>query len=227
MSPAIPVRSSEAQGRRQFLREWLRDPLRVAAVAPSSSSLASLITSEVVVSTGPVIELGPGTGAFTRALIRRGVAEDDLALVESGEVFADGLSAEFPRAELYRTKAQNLLALSPLGGRMAGAIISGLPLISMTQSAVTAVLIGAFQKLRPDGAFYQFTYMPFAPIRRAVLGFLGLRAQRMGATFWNLPPASVYRISRDPGREAIAEGAALIAPPMSVAGRASAYFGRS
>lgn len=170
MSPAISVRSSEAQARRQFLREWLRDPLRVAAVAPSSSSLAALITSEVSASAGPVIELGPGTGAFTHALIRRGVAEDDLALIETGNVFADGLSVEFPRAELYRTKAQNLLALSPLGGRTAGAIISGLPLVSMTSSAVTAVLIGAFQKLRSDGALYQFTYMIWTRhVRRASL----------------------------------------------------------
>ena len=75
----------------QFLRAWAGDPLRVAAVAPSSRSLAWLMTSELGPSQGPVIELGPGTGVFTRAMIERGVDESDLTLVERGPEFASML----------------------------------------------------------------------------------------------------------------------------------------
>ncbi|CAH1655085.1 hypothetical protein CHELA20_11207 [Hyphomicrobiales bacterium] len=79
-----------------FFQAWLRNPLRVAAMAPSGHALAGLITSEMASATGPVIELGPGTGAFTRALITRGVRQEDLALIEFGSEFAAALSSHHP-----------------------------------------------------------------------------------------------------------------------------------
>ncbi|TIV94667.1 MAG: phospholipid methyltransferase, partial [Mesorhizobium sp.] len=74
-------RSSETL---QFFRAWLSEPLRVAAVTPSGRALAALIVSEISPATGPVLELGPGTGVFTRALLGRGIAEENLALIELG-----------------------------------------------------------------------------------------------------------------------------------------------
>ena len=71
-----------------FFRAWVADPKRVSAISPSSSALAELITSEISPATGSVLELGPGTGVFTRALIARGLDEGDLTLVEAGAEFA-------------------------------------------------------------------------------------------------------------------------------------------
>ncbi|MDP2118741.1 MAG: hypothetical protein Q8K28_02430 [Hoeflea sp.] len=85
-----------------FFRAWSRKPLRVASIVPSGRSLAQLITQELDGSCGPVIELGPGTGAFTRAIIARGVAEQNLVLVEMGREFASMLSRRFPRATSSR-----------------------------------------------------------------------------------------------------------------------------
>ena len=56
-----------------FLREWLSDPLRVASIMPSGRALAEIMTRELDPSSAPVIELGPGTGAFTTALLARGI----------------------------------------------------------------------------------------------------------------------------------------------------------
>jgi phospholipid N-methyltransferase len=64
-----------------FLRAWTCHPLRVAAIAPSGTALAELITREIAPTCGAVLELGPGTGVFTRALLARGVREEDLTLV--------------------------------------------------------------------------------------------------------------------------------------------------
>ncbi len=58
-----------------FFRAWMRDPLRVASVTPSGKALADLIVREIGPQTGRVIELGPGTGVFTRALLRRGAPQ--------------------------------------------------------------------------------------------------------------------------------------------------------
>nr|WP_260693091.1 hypothetical protein [Rhizobium laguerreae] len=79
-------------------------------------------------------------------------------------------------------------------GVRAGAVISGLPLLAMPPRKVLSILDGAFAHLRADGAFYQFTYGPRCPISRSLLDRLGLKANFIGHTFVNIPPAAVYPI---------------------------------
>jgi len=179
-----------------FVAECVCDPWRVSAVAPSSDSLADLITGEITASHAPIIELGPGTGVFTRWLLQRGVPEEQLALVESGTEFAKKLDGEFPEATILCMDASLLAQAELFDGQMAGAIVSGLPLVSMSTRKVVGVLRSAFAHLRPGGSLYQFTYYPRCPVRRTVLARCGLQAKRIGGTFFNLPPAAVYKISR-------------------------------
>ncbi|MCJ8142193.1 phospholipid methyltransferase [Ancylobacter sp. A5.8] len=182
-----------------FFQAWLRSPRRVAAIAPSGRALASLITREISRDTGPVIELGPGTGAFTRALLARGIRQEDLALIEAGSEFAVVLQARYPGARTLWMDAARLRTVELFEGRPAGAVVSGLPLLSIAPRKVMAILIGAFDKMRPDGAFYQFTYGPRCPVPSRVLDHLGLTAEYMGGTLANLPPAAVYRLRKTAG----------------------------
>lgn len=177
-----------------FFRAWLSNPLRVAAIVPSSRALARAMTVEISSNTGPIIELGPGTGAFTRALLRQGVQEQDLALIEFGSEFAIKLRHRYPHAHTIWLDAARLHTVELFGGREAGAVVSGLPVLSMPARKVIAILEGSFAKMRPGGAFYQFTYGPVCPIPRVLLDRLGLKAKRIGGTLANVPPASVYRI---------------------------------
>src|SRR6201994_3248497 len=179
-----------------FFRDWLSDPLRVASIFPSSKSLGQLITREITAQHAPVIELGPGTGVFTRHLIERGIAERNIALIECGEKFAALLTEKFPSAHVFRTDASMLSQIELFGGKLAGAVVSGLPLVSMPNQKVSTILQSAFAHLQPEGSFYQFTYGLYCPISKNILERCGLRAQRLGGTFLNLPPASGYRISR-------------------------------
>ncbi|WP_043621524.1 class I SAM-dependent methyltransferase [Ensifer sp. ZNC0028] len=179
-----------------FFRAWLSDPLRVASVTPSSRSLARLITREIDPRHGPVLELGPGTGVFTRALIARGVREQDLVLVESGPDFAAVLKGRFPASTILAIDAARLAEGRPEISTGIGAAVSGLPLLSMPTRKVIAILSGIFLHMRPGGHLYQFTYGPRCPIPRPLLDRLGLRARHVGGTIRNFPPASVYRISR-------------------------------
>ncbi len=177
-----------------FFRAWSRKPLRVASMVPSGHSLGRLITQELDGNCGPVIELGPGTGAFTRAIIARGVAEQNLVLVEIGREFASMLSRRFPRATLIEEDAAELGSFGIRGP--VGAVVSGLPLLSMPTNQVEAIMSGAFKHLARDGSFYQFTYGPRCPVPQKVLRLLGLEAKLIGRALLNFPPASVYRISR-------------------------------
>lgn len=179
-----------------FFRAWLSAPLQVASVTPSGRALASLMTSDISVDTGTVIELGPGTGVFTEALLNRGVCESNLILVEYGVDFARELTMRFPAATTLRMDAAQLRKIELQTSVPIGAVLSGLPLLSMPVRKVIAILEGAFSHLRHDGAFYQFTYGPRCPIPRPLLDRLGLKATFMGRTLANVPPAAVYRISR-------------------------------
>lgn len=180
----------------RFVLSWAADPLRVAAIAPSGAALARLITREITVGHAPVLELGPGTGVFTRALIDVGIAPADLTLVEFGQAFAALLQARYPAARVVHGDAARIDARALYPNGKAGAVVSGLGLLSMRPRAVFAILNNAFACLRPDGSFYQFTYAARCPVPRPILDRLGLKATRIGGTVRNLPPASVYRISR-------------------------------
>lgn len=179
-----------------FLRNWAREPLRVAAIAPSGAALARLITREIDCASAPVLELGPGTGVFTRALIERGIAPAELALVEFGAEFAALLRERFPEARIVHADEVRVQADALFPAADAGAVVSGLGLFSMRPRTVLAILANAFDCLRPGASFYQFTYGPRSPVPRPILDRLGFKTRRIGGTLKNLPPASVYQITR-------------------------------
>jgi phosphatidylethanolamine/phosphatidyl-N-methylethanolamine N-methyltransferase len=177
-----------------FLRSVLKNPKRTGALAPSGRTLAQMITGDVALSDKPIIELGPGTGAFTRALLARGIPEHRLILVEANSDFSDELRIRFPRARVLTMDAAHVADVMDVVDGPAGAVVSGLPLVSMPAETVALILEGAFRHLCPDGAFYQFTYIPRCPVPGNVLQRLGLEAERVGCAWANLPPAFVYRL---------------------------------
>lgn len=179
-----------------FLQAWASDPLRVAAIAPSGEALAELITREITPACRPVLELGPGTGVFTRALLARGLDAEDLTLVEYGAKFTELLQSRFPTARILRMDAARLDQRHLVNGMRFGAVVSGLPLLSMPPKKIFAILAGAFGTLRQGGAFYQFTYGLACPVPRRILDRLGLKATCVGRAYLNIPPAAVYRIIR-------------------------------
>lgn len=179
-----------------FFRAWVANPLRVASAVPSGRRLSAIITQEISAATGSVVELGPGTGVFTTALLERGVLEGNIVLIESGNEFIGHLRAMFPAALILEIDASQLGATSIFHDSKAGAVISGLPFLSMSSRKAITILVGVFRKLRQDGALYLFTYGYFCPVPRKFLDRLGLKATRIGGTLANFPPAVVYRIKR-------------------------------
>jgi phospholipid N-methyltransferase len=180
-----------------FLRAWVSDPMRVAAISPSGSALTELMTREVNPEDGPVLELGPGTGVFTRGLLARGLNQNDLTLIEAGRDFAETLASRFPQARVICMDATRLGKANLYPEKNLGSVVSGLPLLSMKPRQVMGILGGAFRYMRPGGYFYQFTYSPRCPVHPNILDRLGLKATRVGHTMRNVPPSSVYRLSRN------------------------------
>jgi len=179
-----------------FGREWLRAPLRVGAIAPSGPRLADCITRLLMPDDAPVIELGPGTGTFTRAILARGVPEKSLALVERGPAFAGHLRRAFPDALVVEADASALALHLPFGRGGAGAIICGLPFRSMPKRVVYRIVRAAFANLRLGAGMYLFTYGANCPVGPQMLERLELVSEPIARTRANLPPARVFCLRR-------------------------------
>jgi phospholipid N-methyltransferase len=178
-----------------FLRRWVADPLTVGAVMPSSPVLAGLMANAVGYTDGRVLELGPGTGVFTEALLARGLVRDQLTLVELDECFADLLSERFPGIRIVRGNAARLSAAGVDKDAKYDAIVSGLPLLSMSARSIYRIVRSAALRLEPSGHMFQFTYGIRCPVPAGILLKCGLKAELLGSVIRNIPPASVYRIS--------------------------------
>jgi len=174
----------------RFFRCWVEKPLAIGAVTPSGKALARAMASYVdPVVSGPVIELGPGTGPVTAALVRQGIDPARLVLVEFNPAFCRLLRQRYPTANVIQGDAYGLKRL--LGGMMrdpAAAVVSGLPLFTKPLKIRLRLLSEAFGLMAPGAPFVQFTYATYSPIPRA----LDIASEASERIWANIPPARVW-----------------------------------
>ena len=175
----------------RFLRSWIEKPLHMGAVMPSSKLLARTMAQYVDVdSKGPVIELGPGTGAITNALIEHGVDQKRLVLVEYNPGFCALLRDRYPQARVVQGDAYALRAsLEDVLDAPASAVVSGLPLVTKPMLTRLKLIRDAFLALAPGAPFVQFTYSVAPPIPKSLPGVSTEASERI---WMNLPPARVW-----------------------------------
>ncbi|MCA0319885.1 MAG: methyltransferase domain-containing protein [Proteobacteria bacterium] len=175
----------------RFLKSWLKNPLRMGAVTPSGPALARKMASYVdPAGTGPVVELGPGTGPMTTALVARGIDPARLVLVEYSAEFCRLLRERFPTATIVQGDAYSLP--KTLAGKLnvpADAVVSGLPLMTRPEPVRLQLLDDALGLMRPGAPFIQFTYSVVSPVPLKGANFSAEPSERV----WrNIPPARVW-----------------------------------
>jgi phosphatidylethanolamine/phosphatidyl-N-methylethanolamine N-methyltransferase len=176
----------------RFIRSWLEKPLSIGAVTPSGRFLARTMARYVDInSPGPVIELGPGTGPVTEALVERGVDPARLVLVEFNPVFCRLLRSRYPEATVVQGDAYSLKRLlESLLKEPAAAVVSGLPLLTKPIKTRLRLINEAFALLHREAPFIQFTYsMTTPPIPK---GLSGVKTEASERIWMNLPPARVW-----------------------------------
>jgi phosphatidylethanolamine/phosphatidyl-N-methylethanolamine N-methyltransferase len=179
-----------------FLRSLLNDPRKMGALAPSSPQLCRLMASRVDPSQSSVLEVGAGTGAITRALLRRGLRPERLFIIERDPVLSDFLQTHFPRVQICCGEAAHApRILSGAGVGPVDTIVSSLPLRNLRQADQLEIFRAMISTLTGKGQIIQFTYGPTCPIpsRR-----LGLEAECVGRVWMNFPPATVWRFTKRP-----------------------------
>jgi phosphatidylethanolamine/phosphatidyl-N-methylethanolamine N-methyltransferase len=176
-----------------FRRRLLRNPRQVSAIAPSSGYLARAMAEGLGPQTGRVVEFGPGTGCLTKGILAAGVAPENLTLFELDSDFVSHLTATFPCVSVHYMGADRADEVVAPG---VGAVVSGLPLLSMPAPVREAIVGAAFRILAPGAPYIQFTYGPKPPLPADSMEKLGLRVEAGRKVWLNLPPARVYRFYR-------------------------------
>ena len=190
---SVRERREPLEDEARFLRSWFERPLVTGSVTPSGKMLARMMASYVDPRTpGPVIELGPGTGPVTEALIRRGIEQERLVLVEYNPDFCKLLQKRFPRATILRGDAYNMKqTIGELLTSKAAATVSSLPLFTKPLEQRLDLLNAAHTMMHPGSPFVQFTYAVVPPIpERCDAG--SYTASRSSRVWLNLPPARVW-----------------------------------
>lgn len=184
----------------RFLREFFSYPVATGAVAPSSQRLAARMTENMGLSAAAaVVELGPGTGSFTRAILEQIAPEALFLAVELNPRFAAELQLKFPRARIINDSGERLtLHLAAHGRISADCILSSLPWAGFSEDLQDRLMKAVVDALRPGGRFSTFAYVHAAwlpPARRfrRVLGRHFSKIETTPAVWRNLPPAFVYR----------------------------------
>jgi phosphatidylethanolamine/phosphatidyl-N-methylethanolamine N-methyltransferase len=175
----------------RFLRSWIEKPLHMGAVMPSGKVLARTMAQYVDIdSTGPVVELGPGTGAITSALIDHGIDQKRLVLVEYNPSFCALLRDRYPQATVVQGDAYALRdSLWDVLSMPASAVVSGLPLVTKPMLTRLKLIRDAFAALAPGAPFVQFTYSVAPPIPKSLPGVSTEASERI---WMNIPPARVW-----------------------------------
>src|SRR5277367_108458 len=175
-----------------FLQEWFANPQRTGSLAPSSPQLGSAMAHWLPSnSESYVLELGPGTGAVTDALIKRGLREDRLVAIERNPKMARLLRDKFPRAQIINGDAWHLDHLlrsrrEPI--ESVGAVISSLPLLNFPHAEAEALTQKIRAVLEPDGNWVQYSYHLG---RNQIRGAASFRLRATKIVWLNFPPARV------------------------------------
>jgi len=186
------------QKRPAFLAAWVRSPLKIGSLTPSSRSLARAMARQIDLGVeGMVVELGAGTGAVTHGLLEL-VPPERLLIVEREPRLFTILHSQFPQLKIVRADAVELqIVLDECSVTKISAIVSSLPLLSMPRGIRNQIETRMAAAISDGGRIIQFTYGPTSPIPHDRWRSLRIWGKRRQFVISNAPPAHVWVYQRD------------------------------
>lgn len=180
-----------------FAKGVVSQPKTVGAIVPTSQRMAEIMANVINPDSGlPVIELGPGTGVITNAILDKGIAQEDLYSIEYAEEFLPGLKKRFPKVNFIHGDAFNLSHLvENLGIEKCDCIISALPLLNFPVTQRIRLVNAALGFVEVGRPFVQFSYGPRPPVPERLRHF---SVEHIDTVIRNIPPAKVWAYRRKP-----------------------------
>ena len=179
----------------RFFKGWLDKPRAVGSIVPTSSTTAREMASLVNPSADmPTLELGPGTGVITKAILERGVAPENLWAIEYSEDFVEHLTKEYPGVNVIQGDAFNLdETLGDMKDTMFDSIVSAVPLLNFPVPQRIAYVEDLLNWIPAGRPIMQITYGPRSPVPP---GRGNYTVERHGFVLRNIPPAHLWVYKR-------------------------------
>ena len=196
----MELRLKERLGRKfdeeiRFFKGWIDGPKSVGAILPTSAVTARRMASVINPASGlPVLELGPGTGIITKAIIERGVAAENIVSIEYSTDFYQHLKRTIPGVNFINGDAFDLdTTIGDWKDRKFDAVISAIPMLSFPMEKRIALLEDLLDRMPPGRPVVQITYSPVSPIDARPDRF---HIRHLDFVVRNIPPAQLWVYSR-------------------------------
>jgi phospholipid N-methyltransferase len=188
----MPNLARSTAARLRYLAQFARNPRELGSVTPSSRWLSRAVSDAIDYSGARrLVELGPGTGAFTRLILDHMHPEARLLAIETNLDFVDHLREIAPddRLHVVNESAEHVdrLALD-LGWHSVDVVVSGLPYSLIPPPVIRDILAASSRALRPGGLFVGYQYSRY--LRPYLVERFGSCEYRF--VLRNIPPAFVY-----------------------------------
>jgi phosphatidylethanolamine/phosphatidyl-N-methylethanolamine N-methyltransferase len=181
----------------RFFKGWIDGPKTVGSIVPTGAVTARRMASVVDPASGlPVLEVGPGTGVITRAILERGVRADNLIAVEYSADFVCHLRRAFPGVEVIEGDAFDLdRALGARAGQRFDSVVSGVPLLNFPISRRVAYVESLLDRIPYGRPVVQLTYGPKSPVPP---GHGDYTVEHFDFVIRNIPPTQLWIYRRTP-----------------------------
>jgi phosphatidylethanolamine/phosphatidyl-N-methylethanolamine N-methyltransferase len=196
----MQLRLKERLGRKfdeeiRFFKGWMDGPKQVGAICPTSSVTAKRMASVIDTASGlPVLELGPGTGIITKAILERSVAPENLVSIEYSTDFYQHLTRNFAGVNFINGDAFDLQkTLGAWNTRIFDSVISAIPLLSFPMERRIALIEDLFDRMPAGRPVLQITYSPVSPI---IANPDRYKIRHFDFVVRNLPPAQLWSYTR-------------------------------
>lgn len=177
----------------KFFKEFWKERRVVGAISPSSIFLAKKMISSIDFDkTRILVEFGPGTGIFTKEILKNMHPEATLLVFETQKTFCDQIESEIQdkRMVLINDSAEKIGEyLQKNGHESAEHIISSLPFTVIPSQIKNSILTQSVKYLSSQGTFLQFQYS----LNAHKLLKSKFKTVKLDFTPMNIPPAFIYR----------------------------------
>ncbi|AJD39703.1 methyltransferase domain-containing protein [Rhizobium sp. SEMIA 4085] len=175
----------------RFFKGMMQGPKTVGSIVPTSSITARKMASVIHLNSGlPVLELGPGTGAITKAILGRGVKPENLVAIEYSTDFYEHLVRLYPSVRFINGDAFALdKTLGDLKDQTFDSVVSAVPLLNFPMQARIALLESLLDRIPAGRPVVQISYGPVSPIIARPERY---HIQHFDFIVRNIPPAQLW-----------------------------------